>query len=343
MNSRRLRWRRHLLESWEQSRLLGFLLAWAAWIFRGLAYWHRHRCLAQAQPLPIPVVVVGNLHLGGTGKTPLVCRLAGILREAGYRPGIVSRGWGGRQAAVHIVREDDDPAQVGDEALLLAAVAPTAIGRDRPAAARCLLDRGCDLLLSDDGLQHYRLPRDIEIVVVDGARGMGNGRCLPAGPLREPPHRLREADFVVCNGPRGPGVPAGEKMEMRAVELLRLDQAECCAPGERDFGARAHAVAGIGAPERFFALLRPWVATLIEHPFPDHYGYRAGDLQFADEVPVLMTEKDAVKCRALPECRAAPERFWVLRARAELEEDFVRRLLHRLRECAPMREVPVPA
>jgi len=248
--------------------------------------------------LPVPVVIVGNLTAGGTGKTPLVAWLVDFLSASGYRPGVIARGYKGR--AHHWpqpVCADSDPLSVGDEAVLLAGRCgcPVVVGPDRVAAARALLEQGeCDLIIADDGLQHYALDRDIEIVVIDGTRRFGNGYCLPAGPLRESPGRLTDVDIVVANGAAGPGE---YPMTMRAESAVSLQPG--IAPRELAGFERqsVHAVAGIGNPGRFFASLRQTGMRLEEHVFPDHHDYVAADLDFGDERPVVMTEKDAVKCR----------------------------------------------
>jgi len=249
-----------------------------------------------------PVVVVGNLTVGGTGKTPLVVWLAGQLAARGLKPSVVSRGYGGRSgAAPRRVRKGDDPAEVGDEPALIASLAdvPVWVCADRLAAARAAVGEGADLVISDDGLQHYRLRRDVELVVVDGTRGFGNGHCLPAGPLREDVGRLREADAVVCNG--GPRCPRGSlRMVLEGTHALRLSDG-AARPLEAFSSTPVHAVAGIGNPERFFSLLEGRGLTLIRHPLPDHAVVPDELLQPGDGAPVMMTSKDAVKCRRRPE------------------------------------------
>jgi tetraacyldisaccharide 4'-kinase len=295
---------------------------------RRLSYARRWRA---ATRLPAPVLIVGNLSVGGTGKTPLVHWLVERLRERGLRPGIVSRGYGGSTAAVRLIDAADDPGVVGDETVLLATrtQAPVAVGRDRPAAARLLTEAGCDVIVSDDGLQHYALARDCEIVVVDGERRFGNGWRLPAGPLRESPARLRSADAVVVNGGASPD---GRPRTARALEgalTMRLE-GDCAVSvhgAERrplaDFAGReVHAVAGIGNPERFFELLRVHGISITRHPLPDHARLRSEDISFPDEHPVLMTEKDAVKCREL----SAP-RHWYVPVTASFETGASKQLM----------------
>lgn len=296
-----------------------------SWLFcalvalRRLAY--RRRWL-RSERLAVPVVVVGNITVGGSGKTPLVIWLAHFLRKAGYRPGIISRGYGGLAAQwPQPVAADSDPRLVGDEPVLIAqrSGCPMAVGPDRVAAARLLLQgQDCDLIISDDGMQHYRLARDVEIAVLDGQRRLGNGFCLPAGPLREAPHRLASVDLRVGNG-------AAEKGE--ALMMLQPEAVVHLRDGMRQSldhfrGRTVHAVAGIGHPPRFFQLLRAHGIEVIEHAFPDHYRYSVADVKFGDGLPVLMTEKDGVKCRAWGD-----EHLWTVAVSAQLPEAFGTRLL----------------
>ncbi|HEY3808921.1 MAG TPA: tetraacyldisaccharide 4'-kinase [Steroidobacteraceae bacterium] len=274
-----------------------------------------------------PVVVVGNLTVGGSGKTPLVIWLAAQLRAAGLAPGIVLRGYGGKAARGGnplLVQPDSDPASVGDEALLLRRRTGEAVatGRDRAAAARLLLAQGVDVVIADDGLQHLALARNFEIAVVDGERGFGNGYLLPAGPLRETPARLTEVDAVVINGqgrywrqltagegaaaegavPRLVLPAAGLRpftMRVSGDRLIALDGGRATMPLSQLAGRRVHAVAAIGNPERFFSQLRAAQLEVIDHAFRDHHRFRSDELAFGDGLPLLMTEKDAVKCGQL--------------------------------------------
>ncbi|WP_440995424.1 tetraacyldisaccharide 4'-kinase [Arhodomonas sp. SL1] len=256
-------------------------------------YWARH-----APSAPLPVIVVGNLFVGGSGKTPLVIHLVERARALGMTPGVILRGYGGRgRQWPQPVTRNSDPAIVGDEAVLIAerAGCPVAAGPDRVAAARLLAGSGCDLLISDDGLQHYRLRRQAEVIVIDAARGLGNGRCLPAGPLREPPARLRDADLVLARDGTRPEAAAGYRLQPGALQPL---EATCQATPPVP-GSSVHAVAGIGHPGGFFAMLEGLGYKVLPHPFPDHHRFRPVDLEFDDDRPVVMTEKDAVKCRHL--------------------------------------------
>ncbi len=241
------------------------------------------------------VIVVGNITAGGTGKTPTVIWLVNELRKKGFAPGIVSRGYGGSQSGTSMrVDEDSDAAVVGDEPVLLArrGQCPVAVDSDRVRAAEMLIDDGVDVIVADDGLQHLRLERDFEICVVDGARGLGNRRLLPAGPLRESPARLSRVDQVVVNG--GDAVDDAIRFDLTAAEAQRLN-GSLTRQLQAFKGSTVHAVAGIGNPQRFFDLLRAHGIQLIEHSFPDHAPLAAADLQFGDDFEVFMTEKDAVK------------------------------------------------
>jgi tetraacyldisaccharide 4'-kinase len=254
----------------------------------------------------VPVIVVGNITAGGTGKTPLTLAIVEELRARGMNPGVVSRGYGGAQVDPVVLPEGATACQYGDEpALMRQSGAMVAVGRDRPAAARLLVEQGCDVVVADDGLQHRRLARDVEICVIDGARRFGNGHLLPAGPLREPVSRLATVDFIVCNG--GVPGPAEVAMSLRGDEAEALVDASRRLPLEHFRDRTIHAVAGIGNPGRFFQGLRERGLDVIEHPFPDHHDFVPGDIAFGDGHPVLMTTKDGMKCRNF----AAPDVFVV--------------------------------
>lgn len=262
----------------------------------------RQQARARLERPAAPVIVVGNIAVGGTGKTPFVIWLVERLREWGWKPGVVSRGYGGNSNTwPRRVDAASDPAEVGDEPVLIATRArcPVVVGPDRRAAAQLLLaDGAADIVVSDDGLQHYRLWRDLEIVVVDASRGLGNGQLLPAGPLREPAARLGEVGLVVANG-TGWTAPAGRQITMRLyATAAHALQGDAVRPIAAFAGQTVHAVAGIGNPARFFSMLSQQGIQLVMHPFPDHHPFQAADLDFGDGLPVLMTEKDAVKCRA---------------------------------------------
>jgi tetraacyldisaccharide 4'-kinase len=311
---------------WYRPNLLSRVLQPLSWLFCALASLRRQayrQGWLRTHRLPVPVIVVGNVTVGGTGKTPLVAWLAEHLARRGRRPGIVSRGYGGRAREwPRPVTADSDPSLVGDEPLLLARRigCPLWVGPDRVAAARALLAHApCDIIVSDDGMQHYALARDLEIAVIDGDRREGNGRCLPAGPLREPRSRLQQVDLRVCNGPN----PAEQEFAMRLEPqgLVNLRDPRCRQDLAAWGGREVIAVAGIGNPQRFFALLRSFGMTVEEKPFPDHHAYRRQDLPAGDPRPLIMTEKDAVKCR-----RFARPNDWFVPVRAQLDAAFTDRL-----------------
>lgn len=274
-----------------------------------------------------PVIVVGNLSVGGTGKTPLVIELARLFRERGLTVGIVSRGYGGRARAPMLVSEASGPETAGDEAWLMyrRTGGPVAVGRDRVAAARLLVEAGVGVILADDGLQHHALGRDAEIVVIDAARGLGNGRLLPAGPLREPPARLAEADALVLNGGPRPEWPQAIPMRLMPGDAVQLEGREAARPLAAFSGQCVHAVAAIGNPGRFFAMLRAHGLVVEEHSFPDHHAFAARELELGDGLPVLMTEKDAVKCASFHDAR-----LWYVPVRCELAPPDAQRLVERL-------------
>lgn len=291
-----------LQQRWYSTQPPPLALRPLAALYGAVALRRRQRLQAQSQPLACPVIVVGNISLGGTGKTPFVIWLVERLRAWGYRPGVISRGYGGRARSYPMrVGADSDPHEAGDEPVLIAwrTAAPVAVDPQRVRAAQSLIDSGeIDVLVADDGLQHYRLHRDLEICVVDGRRGLGNAALLPAGPLREPARRLDEVQLVVANGGgfRAPWTPTLE-MQLRAENAVALKGGEVVAL-DSFRGRRVHALAGIGHPPRFFDMLRARGIVVLPHPFADHHAYRPGDLEFEEPLPVLMTEKDAVKCRA---------------------------------------------
>ena len=312
---------------WYQSRLAVSLypLLPLSWLFRGLVQLRRalfEYGVMRSTRLSVPVVVVGNLTVGGSGKTPLVLWLVEALRAQGWRPGIISRGYGGAEGGEKVVTADSDPRVVGDEPLLLArrSQAPVVVGRDRVAAGRALLAAHpqCDVIISDDGLQHYRLQRDVELVVFDG-RGGGNQRMLPAGPLREPMRRLRSVTGVVWNCAERPEIPLAAMLPQFRMTLsgqifsALSDASRHCEAADLR-ARRLYAIAGIGDPSRFFAQLGRLGLDFEAHPFPDHHRYGAEDLAFARDGVLLMTEKDAVKCAAMDLGEA-----WVLPVAATIE------------------------
>jgi len=318
-------------------------LAWAllplALLFRMLAALRRllfRLGLKKAERLPVPVIVVGNIFIGGTGKTPLTIWLAESLRAAGLRPGVISRGHGGKDSAPRAVTLQSDPRDVGDEPLLIAtrAACPVVVGRQRAEAGRTLLalHPEVNVLITDDGLQHYALARDVEIVLFDG-RGVGNGWLLPAGPLREPPSRRR--DFTVVNAPEiTPALTdavGGQPWRM----ALAGDYAEPLQGGARVPLAhmrdkRIVAAAGIGNPGRFFNMLRASGLTITELPLPDHHDFLDAPFAGLDTEIILITEKDAVKCRQIDHLKDDP-RLWVVPVTAQLDLRLAEQIVEKCR------------
>lgn len=332
---------------WYRNSLLQLILLPASWLFRVLAAMRRalyRSHMLTSYRLPVPVIVIGNISVGGTGKTPLTLALAQQLIERGYHPVILSRGFGGitEQQAVTC---HHTAAAVGDEPLLMArrGICPVWVGRDRVATGLLALQAypQCDVVLCDDGLQHYRLQRDVEIVVVDGARCFGNGRLLPAGPLREPVSRLKTVDAVVVNGgnTRAPLPQTCESaqdslrekpvkqyvMQLSGEVFYNLKHPEKTATALDLQGLRLHAVAGIGHPQRFFDQLKSLGLFITPHAFPDHHPYQDHDLQFNACDALLLTEKDAVKCTAF-----ADDKFWVLRVNAQIDPALIAHLIRKI-------------
>lgn len=290
-------------------------------------YLERHR-----KTMKTPVVVVGNITVGGTGKTPLIISLAKSLQERGYRVGVVSRGYGGRAPSYPFqVTSHSDPRESGDEPLLIARSCgcPVIVDPDRYRAARLLQDNiGCDLILSDDGLQHYRLPRAMEIVVVDGERMLGNGWCLPAGPLREPVSRLQEVDCVIINGGKGLiNHPHKYRMGLLPLAFRNLATGEVREPKNPPGQGSVNAAAGIGNPARFARTLASLGLAVKLHPFPDHHDFSPADLDFGDDRPVIVTAKDAVKVGATGWDGKLAENVWELDVAARLENNGMNTLL----------------
>lgn len=286
---------------WYTRNFISTFLLPMSWLFRGVVVCRRAYYRIRNSSVNAPnsyTIVVGNISVGGTGKTPFVIWLAKKIKSKNLSVGIVTRGYK-RESKDEIieVQADSSPLNVGDEAFILAqkAACPVVVSANRKKAVELLESKyNVDVVLSDDGLQHYNMPRNYEIVVVDGDRGFGNGRCLPAGPLREPISRINSCDLVVNNGV--------DDSIKSYFEIIYADVVSLCSDTIRkpimnlkDF--TVHAVAGIGNPDRFFKMLRSVGLNIIEHRFPDHYVYKESDLKFSDNYPVIMTEKDAVKCK----------------------------------------------
>ncbi|MCC5880191.1 MAG: tetraacyldisaccharide 4'-kinase [Idiomarina sp.] len=296
---------------------------------------------------PVPVIVVGNISVGGTGKTPLTMALVDALLARGFKPGIVSRGYGGKGPFPQAVSNQSDPAQVGDEPFMLHAISqvPVVVSPKRSEAARFLLENhDCNVIISDDGLQHYALARDIEFAVVDTSRGLGNGWRLPCGPLREAKSRLKRVDYVILNGAQVADAPASSNAQQRLQNVPALSSLHSVAmqiqplgwyrvkdqqPIETPDGESVIAVAGIGNPRRFFDLLATQQLHITEtRVFSDHHAYEAADFfDISNLYPLVMTEKDAVKCRAF-----ARPHWYYLKVGAVLPDGFIEQFIQRVQE-----------
>lgn len=313
-----------VVRGWYQGAPWLHLLRPLAWLFERVVRRRRARYLAEKDRLwrpEVPVIVVGNITVGGTGKSPLVAALVSALRAQGWKPGVISRGYGGQALNYPMLVTKDSPvSEAGDEPVMLAQLAqcPIVVDPERVRAVQHLLaSSDVDLVISDDGLQHYRLWRDLEIAVLDGTRGLGNGLCLPAGPLREPAERLNDVDIRVCNGLNRTlaEIPCWE-MTLKPTALVRIQDGKLEDLADWK-GRQVHAVAGIGNPERFFETLRGLGLSPQPHAFHDHHRYNSADLEFNDPLPIVMTDKDAVKCREF-----ATENMYALRVEAVLDAGF---------------------
>lgn len=314
-----------LLRAWYQQQRWLILLRPLSALYARLVQRRRQRYLSgeasQWMP-PVPLLVVGNITLGGTGKTPMCLWLIEHFKRRGVRVGVISRGYGALATDFpHVVTESDSAAWCGDEPLLIArrGKSPVVIDPDRPRGCRALLEhQAVDLIVSDDGLQHYPMGRTVELVMIDHARGLGNARCLPEGPLREPVQRLDSVDLIVRNG-ASHDTPDGFSMQLRPVALINLCSGERCPIEDWSGPMEVAAVAGIGHPARFFDTLRTLGFQPTEHAFADHAQYNAQSFAGLDPArSVIMTEKDAVKCADL-----AQHNWWFLSVEAVLSDAFV--------------------
>lgn len=300
---------------WYGKHPLSWVLVPLSWPYRGITLLRRWFLQRVQVPCPVPLIVVGNLTVGGVGKTPLVIELANKMQRQGLKVGIVSRGFKAKVGVYpYEVQLSDSASLVGDEPLLLAEQTncPVVIAPKRIAAMRYLLEKhSVDLIISDDGLQHYRMGRAIEIAVIDGMRGLGNGHCLPAGPLREPAKRLKEVDFIVVNEGDWPNA---YPMHLIPGSITHLSSQQTV---QADFfNQRVAAVAAIGNPQRFYSTLHELGIKFVEYVFPDHYEYQSSDL-YCKEPYIIMTEKDAVKCRSF-----SSDKLYYLPIQAQLNDAF---------------------
>ncbi|MDC6380909.1 tetraacyldisaccharide 4'-kinase [Pseudomonas graminis] len=312
-----------LLDAWYNGHPALVLLRPLECLYRRVVNRKRARFLAGQGDIykaPVPVVVVGNITVGGTGKTPLILWMIDHCRARGLRVGVVSRGYGSKPPSLPWRVLPQQPAEhAGDEPLLIVnrTGVPLMIDPDRSQAVRALAEEPLDLILSDDGLQHYRLNRDLELVLIDALRGLGNRRCLPAGPLREPVERLRSVDALLYNGASADRED-GFGFQLKPSALVNLVTGERRPVDHFPRGQQVHAVAGIGNPQRFFNTLEGLHWRPVPHAFADHAVFSAQALSFTPALPLVMTEKDAVKCASF----AAPD-WWYLAVEAVPSPAFV--------------------
>lgn len=318
---------RKIQESWYHPKPIRYLKPFS-YLFKSAVKLRRHcyqRGIFKQHAFDTPIIVVGNITVGGTGKTPLICYLAEKLKEQGFKPGIVSRGYGGKAKQYPMpVMKATSTDLAGDEAVLIAQKTncPMVVAPKRVQAVQYLLDStDCNVILSDDGLQHYAIERKIEIAVIDGERGVGNGYCLPAGPLREPVNRLKEVDYIIQNG--GQKNQEFLQMQLHYGALYNLTDNNKQLPLDELKEQTVHAVAGIGHPERFFKVLEKQCAKVIRHKFQDHHKFKSKDLANFDDQLIIMTEKDAVKCRDF-----AKDTMWVLPISVQMDNHFIESLHH---------------
>lgn len=326
--------------AWHSS-FFGIIFAPLSFLYRAAAQLRSRWCIVFLMRMPVPVVVVGNISVGGTGKSSVVRYLAALLKKRGYKPGIVSRGYGGHYKEACLVSAKDDAGLMGDEAVMLARDYPLAVGKSRAYAIQLLLQNQCNVILSDDGLQHYQLARDIEIILIDEKRGLGNGYCLPAGPLREPASRLMRADYIALKKSSKPAAldnilaPYPRpifKFSYKPHSWHRLDKKKNFALKPLPFDRQCNAVAGISDPSRFFGQLSALGLKTENHAFVDHHPYCDEDLVFDNDWPIVMTEKDAVKCTHLSNTNL--KRCWFLEITAEFNKDFIESFLDSVAQCS---------
>jgi tetraacyldisaccharide 4'-kinase len=307
-----------------------YILAPLTFVFSALTKARRNSYIKNPKKIwnsPKPIIVVGNISMGGTGKTPLVKFIANELTKRGFKPGLVSRGYGGKYSGTLEVTSETTYKQTGDEAQILAKLnVPFFIDKNRSRAARKLQEKhDVDVIISDDGLQHYAMGRDIEIAVIDGARRLGNGLAFPAGPLREPKSRLSEVDFIVNNG--GPTEADEILMTLSPAKFVHLNSGKEYSVDKWPMHNQVHAIAGVGNPNRFFDLLLRLGFEFDKNPFPDHHKYNKRDLYYLDHLPILMTEKDAAKCKHFKNSK-----IWYLTIESKIESQFVDRLEEKLND-----------
>ena len=320
----------YLIDAWYNKSFWLYILAPLTFLFSSLVKARRNSYIRNPKKVwssPKPIIVVGNISMGGTGKTPLVKFIANELAKRGFKPGLVSRGYGGKYSGTLEVTPETTYKQTGDEAQILAKLnVPFFIDKNRSRAARKLQEKhDVDVIISDDGLQHYAMGRDVEIAVIDGARRLGNGLAFPAGPLREPKSRLSEVDFIVNNG--GPTEGDEILMTLSPAKFIHLNSGKEYSVDQWPMHNQVHAIAGVGNPNRFFDLLLRLGFEFDKNPFPDHHKYNKRDLYYLDHLPILMTEKDAAKCKHFKNSK-----IWYLSIESKIESQFVDRLEEKLND-----------
>lgn len=324
-----------LLKKWSTRNWLTIVLLPVSLLYRVITAKKRKNFLNKPPVInKVPVIVVGNIYVGGTGKTPVVIYLVDLLQNHGYKPAVISRGYGAKIDQPILVTNESVASEVGDEPLLIfnSCKIPVVVSPKRNSSVRYILEKTeCDIIISDDGLQHYALNRDLEIVVFDAQKGIGNGFLLPSGPLREPFSRVKTVDFTLVNGKSS--FIQGHNF------VLSIKYAQNMVTGEKvklnDLAAeKVHAVAGIGNPARFFSALKSKGLNLIAHEYADHYPYTERTLDFIDGFPVLMTEKDAVKCKGF-----AKSDWWSVPAETVFENSFAEQFLDKLKQVESTRQI----
>ena len=320
----------YLIDAWYKKSWWLYFLTPLTFLFSTIVKIRKNSYLKNKKKIwrsPVPIIVVGNISMGGTGKTPLVKYIAAELSKRDFKPGLISRGYGGKYSGTLEVNAETTYKKTGDEAQILGKLKmPFVLDKNRSRGARKLQEKhDVDVIISDDGLQHYAMGRDIEIAVIDGARRLGNGLAFPAGPLREPKSRLKEVDFIVNNG--GPTEGDEILMTLSPAKFVHLNSGKEYSVDKWPMHNQVHAIAGLGNPNRFFDLLLRLGFEFDKNPFPDHHKYNKRDLYYLDHLPILMTEKDAAKCKHFNNSK-----IWYLSIESKIESQFIDRLEEKLND-----------